>query len=112
MPVIKPGLAKYRRGRIIFWDIIEKAEIIHIQIGQKASMQDQNRNRPVNGLGAVQPGVQNHDWSEYTALPFAASVADMASASNPDSPLSAAERTRLRQGVMHVRIRHFYCTLE
>lgn len=24
----------------------------------------------------------------------------------------AAERTRLRQGIMHVRIRHFYCTLE
>jgi nucleotidyltransferase/DNA polymerase involved in DNA repair len=24
----------------------------------------------------------------------------------------AAERTRLRQGVMHVRLRHFYCTLE
>src|SRR5579859_4896915 len=24
----------------------------------------------------------------------------------------AAERARLRQGVMHVRIRHFYCTLE
>lgn len=24
----------------------------------------------------------------------------------------AAERVRLRQGVMHVRIRHFYCTLE
>src|SRR5260370_34933560 len=24
----------------------------------------------------------------------------------------AAERARLRQGIMHVRIRHFYCTLE
>ena len=24
----------------------------------------------------------------------------------------AAERARMRQGVMHVRIRHFYCTLE
>lgn len=26
--------------------------------------------------------------------------------------LRAAERARLRQGIMHVRIRHFYCTLE
>ena len=25
---------------------------------------------------------------------------------------SAAERARMRQGIMHVRIRHFYCTLE
>jgi len=24
----------------------------------------------------------------------------------------AAERARLRQGIMHLRIRHFYCTLE
>src|ERR1700724_655642 len=24
----------------------------------------------------------------------------------------AAERARLRQGILHVRIRHFYCTLE
>src|SRR5215472_9870336 len=24
----------------------------------------------------------------------------------------AAERARLRQGIMHVRIRHFYCSLE
>src|SRR5438105_9291171 len=27
-------------------------------------------------------------------------------------PARAAERARLRQGIMHVRIRHFYCTLE
>jgi nucleotidyltransferase/DNA polymerase involved in DNA repair len=27
-------------------------------------------------------------------------------------PAHAAERARLRQGIMHVRIRHFYCTLE
>lgn len=35
---------------------------------------------------------------------------------NPSAELSemarASERARLRQGVMHVRIRHFYCTLE
>ena len=32
--------------------------------------------------------------------------------SNMQTAARAAERARLRQGVMHVRIRHFYCTLE
>ncbi|MBE3561479.1 MAG: hypothetical protein IMW89_19995, partial [Ktedonobacteraceae bacterium] len=33
--------------------------------------------------------------------------------STPESAAArAAERARLRQGIMHVRIRHFYCTLE
>src|SRR5256886_9597849 len=31
---------------------------------------------------------------------------------NMQEAARAAERTRLRQGIMHVRIRHFYCTLE
>src|SRR5437868_5511955 len=31
---------------------------------------------------------------------------------NIQDPARAAERARLRQGIMHVRIRHFYCTLE
>jgi hypothetical protein len=30
MLVVKAGLEKYCRERILFWDIIEKAEIIHI----------------------------------------------------------------------------------
>ena len=33
-------------------------------------------------------------------------------ASAEQDAVRAAERARLRQGVMHVRIRHFYCTLE
>ncbi|GHO44805.1 DNA polymerase Y family protein [Ktedonospora formicarum] len=32
--------------------------------------------------------------------------------SAPEQVSLAAERARLRQGIMHVRIRHFYCTLE
>src|SRR5712671_1300369 len=31
---------------------------------------------------------------------------------NMQEAARAAERARLRQGIMHVRIRHFYCTLE
>ncbi len=31
---------------------------------------------------------------------------------NVQDAVRAAERARLRQGIMHVRIRHFYCTLE
>jgi nucleotidyltransferase/DNA polymerase involved in DNA repair len=112
MRVVKPKMAISYREPLLFWDIIEKAEITHIQIGQKASMQNQNRNRLFDGLGAMQPGVQHQDWSGYAPPPLAASVADTASASGPDSSLSVVERTRLRQGVMHVRIRHFYCTLE
>src|SRR6266446_9066873 len=32
--------------------------------------------------------------------------------SDMQDAVRAAERARLRQGIMHVRIRHFYCTLE
>src|SRR3984893_11495685 len=32
--------------------------------------------------------------------------------SNLQDAVRAAERARVRQGVIHVRIRHFYCTLE
>jgi nucleotidyltransferase/DNA polymerase involved in DNA repair len=33
-------------------------------------------------------------------------------ASSLQEAANAAERARMRQGIMHVRIRHFYCTLE
>src|SRR5207237_7958861 len=36
----------------------------------------------------------------------------IAVASAEQDAVRAVERARLRQGVMHVRIRHFYCTLE
>ena len=99
-----------RKSRLLGYNW--KSKIIHTQIGQKASMQNQNRNRPTHGLGAIHTDMYDHDVSEYAAFPLAASVADTAGPSDSRAPMSAAERTRLRQGVMHVRIRHFYCTLE
>src|SRR5579883_1448334 len=70
-------------------------------------MQEQNRNGEIGGLPAVaRPVAGEPDRTAYTT----------SSQSQPDFALSAAarvaERVRLRQGVMHVRIRHFYCTLE
>lgn len=67
-------------------------------------MQEQNFNRPAT------PEVERPltHGSEQFARPAS-------SAYDPVSPISAtsmAEHARLRQGVMHVRIRHFYCTLE
>lgn len=50
---------------------------------------------------AVQPSQDGQDWYPATG-PARETV----------SQSSAIERVRLRQGVMHVRIRHFYCTLE
>ncbi len=49
--------------------------------------------------------------ADTAGLAYAADTAgvDMAKA---QEIVRAAERARLRQGVMHVRIRHFYCTLE
>jgi nucleotidyltransferase/DNA polymerase involved in DNA repair len=38
--------------------------------------------------------------------------AGVAGSANTDEATRAIERTRMRQGVMHVRIDHFYCTLE
>ncbi len=68
-------------------------------IGQKAIMQQYNAHTSTshitpatNGTGAEQ---------HATGLPVSAHEATR-----------AGERTRLRQGIMHVRIRHFYCTLE
>lgn len=76
-------------------------------------MQDQNRNRPASSLGTLQNSAQNHDWPALTTNP---PQSDALSAPGPNSTISsaarAAELTRLRQGVMHVRLRHFYCTLE
>lgn len=88
-------------------------------------MQDQKRNQPANSQRPGQAGAQNHDWSAYATVPPVplvppvppvASAVDAASAVDLNSTISAAtraaERTRLRQGVMHVRLRHFYCVLE
>ncbi|HEV2656437.1 MAG TPA: hypothetical protein VGT82_15840, partial [Ktedonobacteraceae bacterium] len=42
------------------------------------------------------------------------SIAEQSAGASIDvqEALRVAERARLRQGIMHVRIRHFYCTLE
>lgn len=45
----------------------------------------------------------NGTSTEYPATGMSAEMQEAA---------RAAERARLRQGIMHVRIRHFYCTLE
>jgi nucleotidyltransferase/DNA polymerase involved in DNA repair len=79
-------------------------------------MQEQNRNRPASDLEARQQSAQKHNWPTYATVPPVAPPTGSASARDPNSTISAAaraaERTRLRQGVMHVRLRHFYCTLE
>src|SRR5579884_3136475 len=66
-------------------------------------MQEQNGNLPASNLPGL---VRGQSRPAYTVQ----------SAPGPDSTInaaaSAAERARLRQGVMHARIRHFYCTLE
>jgi nucleotidyltransferase/DNA polymerase involved in DNA repair len=59
----------------------------------------------------MQEQQQNHLMSSVSD----AVVSDwqtMSGTSSITEQARAAERTRLRQGVMHVRIRHFYCTLE
>jgi nucleotidyltransferase/DNA polymerase involved in DNA repair len=40
------------------------------------------------------------------------SIAQTSNGTAMQEDTRAAERARLRQGIMHVRIRHFYCTLE
>lgn len=67
-------------------------------------MQEQDRNRLNDGLPAmVRPATQDQSRAAHSA-PESDSMITAAA--------RAAERARLRQGVMHVRIRHFYCTLE
>src|SRR3981081_3991916 len=49
-------------------------------------------------------------------LPGSTQIADeqlpLRSDDEMDEASHTAERTRLRQGIMHVRIDHFYCTME
>jgi nucleotidyltransferase/DNA polymerase involved in DNA repair len=53
-----------------------------------------------------------------TMQPYDLSIATRSTAPSDGKPIDmqgaarAAERARLRQGIMHVHIRHFYCTLE
>ena len=68
-------------------------------IGQKASMQQFNTHTPTNNRV---PAMNGSSAGQYPTGKLDAT----------QETARAAERARLRQGIMHVRIRHFYCTLE
>src|SRR5690242_13660508 len=66
-------------------------------------MQEQNGKLPASNVPGL---VQGQSRPAYAMPPAPDSNFHITAA------VQAAERARLRQGVMHVRIRHFYCTLE
>ena len=68
-------------------------------IGQKAIMQQYNAHTSTSNITPATNGTGSEQ--QATGLPVSAQEA-----------ARVVERTRLRQGIMHVRIRHFYCTLE
>src|SRR5579863_6245352 len=68
-------------------------------IAQKAAMQSYNTHTTTNNIAPTTNGTSADRYT--TGRPVI-----------PQDAARAAERTRLRQGIMHVRIRHFYCTLE
>src|SRR5438132_6482510 len=70
-----------------------------IDTGQKATMQQYNLNIPATNV----PHTANTVNSERHTSGLHIGMQEAA---------RAAERARLRQGIMHVRIRHFYCTME
>src|SRR5437588_12696879 len=75
-------------------------------------MQDQNRDQPAGQLEEMLADLmQHHNGFASPVVPSVAAVPEEAPIPGLGA-ISAAERTRLRQGVMHVRLRHFYCTLE
>lgn len=67
-------------------------------------MQEQKQNY----LHSSRPEAMQPAMAEQSRSAFPATGPDEANSVTAQ----AAERVRLRQGVMHVRIRHFYCTLE
>src|SRR6266446_1709415 len=69
------------------------------ETGQKATIQQYNLNIPASSL--PQTANAAHTERQTSGLHIDAQEATR-----------SAERVRLRQGIMHVRIRHFYCTLE
>lgn len=65
----------------------------------------------------MQPPIHSAPPSTHSLLHVDQLAQDAAPVDNdvevsPEQAARAAERARLRQGVMHVRIRNFYCTLE
>lgn len=86
-----------------FWVIMKSRHLIR-RDKQKAHMQEQNRNYLPSSISeAAQPVTEEQGRS---AFPMTGPVEESISS------VHSSERVRLRQGVMHVRIRHFYCTLE
>ena len=69
------------------------------ETGQKATIQQYNLNIPASNL----PQTANAAHTERQTSGLHIDAQEVA---------RSAERARLRQGIMHVRIRHFYCTLE
>jgi len=73
---------------------------------QQYNLDDFTRNTAQTSLPTVdRTGLQS------TGVPASPGVA-AGMAGNMQEAARIAERARLRQGIMHVRIRHFYCTLE
>src|SRR5256885_14652601 len=61
------------------------------------------------------PATSQHPLQEMTNTTYGSQDLALSDNNLPDSmeeAARAAERARLRHGIMHVRIRHFYCTLE
>lgn len=116
LSVVKREERKIRRESSEVWDIIEIRKFIHTQNGQKASMQDQKRNQAASSHGQMRVSAERRDWFAPAAISPLSEETEIASVPDPNSTISAAaraaERIRLRQGVMHVRLRHLYCTLE
>lgn len=67
-------------------------------------MQEQNVHQP---LDLEQPVARGQEQLAYSALSVPSMAAHVSSVST-----RGVERARLRQGVIHVRIRHFYASLE
>ncbi len=61
---------------------------------------------------ANQEGAYGMNALNQTEHPLADTPTLPPSSVNMQEVVRAAERARLRQGIMHIRIRHFYCTLE
>ena len=67
-------------------------------------MQQSNENRAIPSTHEAAQAYPNYQQTDAPISP--------PSSINMQEVARAAERARLRQGIMHVRIRHFYCTLE
>lgn len=77
-----------------------------LAVAHYKSMQHYHLNIPASNT----PSAENNITAESPAV--GRSIAPTGMPVDMQEAARAAERARLRQGIMHVRIRHFYCTLE